>query len=344
MAKMTKNQALDKLDKAVGKVAEAGLKRIEVNLPKLKASAKKLADQLKADESPDLIDTQIRHLKLQMRGVSEGTTLLDEAVRRLKEFEKDDELFELLADEMTEAMGYATKPLEGARKELAKREEAARPAVKAGEQHAGDSKQAREEWAEAVAEVDRLVAGCAKEIKAWEEWDKVAAAAAAKRDPKALAQLQKAKPASASLDAVARQPEGMAFKAFEKEFKTDTLALTRGDQARRTSIAPGSSRTAARQGRDRGPGRRPEGRPARRRQGADRARPAGQRQGQGPGRAGRPRGGARQEPGGHRQGLQGAPGRGRCAGQAEEGRRDLNAGMRPQPAGSAARASSSSRR
>ena len=223
MAKMTKNQALDKLDKAVSKVAEAGLKRIEANLPKLKASAKKLADQLKANESPDLIDTQIRHLKLQMRGVSEGTTLLDEAVRRLKEFEKDEELFELLADEMTEAMGYATRPLEGARKELANAKKLLDQAVKAGEQHAGDSKQAREEWAEAVAEVDRLIAGCTKEIKAWEAWDKAAADAVARRDKKALSQLQKAKPASDSLDAVAKQPAGIAFKAFDKEFKTDTL-------------------------------------------------------------------------------------------------------------------------
>jgi len=223
VAKLTKNQALDKLDKAIRKVAEAGLKRIDVNLPKLKASAKKLAEQLKANESPDLIDTQVRHLKLQMRGVSEGTTLLDEAVRRLKEFEKDEELFELLADEMTEAMGYATRPLEGARKELANAKKLLDQAVKAGEQHAGDSKQAREEWAEAVAEVDRLIAGCTKEIKAWEAWDKAAADAVAKRDKKALAQLQKAKPASASLDAVAKQPAGMAFKAFEKEFKTDTL-------------------------------------------------------------------------------------------------------------------------
>ena len=156
---MTKNQALDKLDKAVSKVAEAGLKRIETNLPKLKASAKKLAEQIKANESPDLIDTQIRHLKLQMRGVAEGTTLLDEAVRRLKEFEKDEELFELLADEMTEAMGYATRPLEGARKELATAKKLLDQAVKAGEQHGGDSKQAREEWAEAVAEVDRLPPG-----------------------------------------------------------------------------------------------------------------------------------------------------------------------------------------
>ena len=224
MAKMTKHQALDKLDKAVSKVAEAGLKRIEANLPKLKASAKKLADQLKANESPDLIDTQTRHLKLQMRGVAEGTVLLDEAVRRLKEFEKDEELFELVADEMTEAMGLATKPLEGARKELAAAKRLLDQAVKAGEQHESDSSQAREEWAEAVAEVDRLVAGAAKEIKAWQEWDKAAAAAVDKRDRKALSQLQKAKPASAALDEVGKQPAGMAFKAFDKEFKRDSLA------------------------------------------------------------------------------------------------------------------------
>ena len=72
MAKLTKNQALDKLEKAVEKVAEAGMKRIDGFLPKLKASAKKLADQLKANESPELIDTQSKHLKLQMRGVAIG--------------------------------------------------------------------------------------------------------------------------------------------------------------------------------------------------------------------------------------------------------------------------------
>lgn len=224
MAKMTKHQALDKLDKAVTQVADAGLKRIETNLPKMKASAKKLADQLKANESPDLIDSQMRHLKLQMRGVSEGTALLDEAVRRLKEFEKDDELFELVADEMTEGMAYATKPLEGARKELAAAKKLLDEAAKAGEQHAADSKQAREEWAEAVSEVDRLCAGSQKEIKLWDDLDKAAAAAVAGRDRKTLAALQKAKPGSAALDEVGKQPAGLAFKAFDKEFKIDSLA------------------------------------------------------------------------------------------------------------------------
>ena len=224
VAKMTKQQALDKLDKAVGKVADAGLKRIEANLPKLKASAKKLAEQLKADESPELIDTQSKHLKLQMRAVGEGTLLLDEAIRRLKEFEKDEELFELVADEMTEAMGYATKPFEGARKELANAKKLLDLATKAGEQHASDSKQARKEWAEAVAEVDGLCAGAQKEIKAWEEWDKAAAAALAQHDKKELLRLQKSKPASAALDEVGKQPAGMAFKAFDKEFKFDSLA------------------------------------------------------------------------------------------------------------------------
>ena len=241
MAKMTKNQALDKLEKAITKVAEAGLKRIETFLPKLKASARKLAEQLKANESPDLIDTQTRHLKLQMRGVSEGTALLDEAVRRLKEFEKDDELFELVADEMTEGMAYATKPLEGARKELAIAKKLLDEAAKAGEQHASDSKQAREEWAEAVAEVDRLCAGSQKEIKLWDELDKSAIAAVAGRDRKTLAVLQKARPASAALDDVGKQPSGLAFKAFDKEFKIDSLAEDLQKEIRRdrdTWIAP----------------------------------------------------------------------------------------------------------
>jgi hypothetical protein len=224
MAKMTKNQAMDKLDKAVSKVAEAGMKRVDGFLPKLKASAKKLAEQLKANESPELIDTQSKHLKLQMRGVAEGTTLLDEAVRRLKEFEKDEELFELLADEMAEVMGYATKELEGARKELANAKKLLDQAAKAGEEHGSDSKQGREEWAEAVMEVDRLIAGTEKEMKAWEEWDKAASAAAAKRDKKELARLQKAKPPSAALDDVAKQPAGMAHTSFFREFKRDALA------------------------------------------------------------------------------------------------------------------------
>ena len=224
MAKLTKNQALDKLEKAVSKVAEAGMKRIDGFLPKLKASAKKLADQLKANESPELIDTQSKHLKLQMRGVAEGTTLLDEAVRRLKEFENDEELFELLADQMAEIMGYATKELEGARKELANAKKLLDQAVKAGQEHGADSKQGREEWAEAVMEVDRLVAGTEKEIKAWDEWDKAATAAAARRDKKELARLQKARPPSAALDNVARQPAGMAHTSYFKEFKRDALA------------------------------------------------------------------------------------------------------------------------
>jgi len=158
-----------------------------------------------------------------MRGVAEGTTLLDEAVRRLKEFEKDEELFELIADQMAEIMGYATKELEGPRKELANAKKLLDQAVKAAAEHAGDAKQAREEWAEAVMEVDRLVAASAKEIKAWDQWDKAATAAHAERNQKELARLQKAKPPSAALDAVAKQPPGVSFKSFYKEFERKSL-------------------------------------------------------------------------------------------------------------------------
>lgn len=241
MAKLTKQQALDKLDKAVTKDAEAGLKAIETNLPKLKASAKALDQHIKANRSPEMIDTQSRHLQLQMRAVAEGAVRLDKAVAMLKEFEKDEELFELLADEMTKAMGYATGPLETARQELAAAKKKLDEAKRAAEQHKSDSKQAREEWAEAVAEVDRLVAASAKEIKAWEEWEKAATAAADARNGKELARLQKAKPGSAALDDVGSQPPGMAFKAFDKEFKRDALAedlRKEIDRDREASIAP----------------------------------------------------------------------------------------------------------
>ena len=39
-----------------------------------------------------------------------------------------------------------------------------------------------------------------------------------------LAALQKAKPGSGALDDVGKQPAGLAFKAFDKEFKIDSLA------------------------------------------------------------------------------------------------------------------------
>ncbi len=220
---MTKDQALQKLEKEIGKVADAGEDRIKKNLPKMKASMKKLADALKANESPDLIDTLARHLKLQMRGVAEGTTLYDEVVRRLKAYEQDEPFFELVADEMAEGMAYAAKILEPARKELAAAKKLLDQALEAGKAHAKDSKQAREEWAEAKTEVDRLIAGAAKEIAAWEAWGQEADDAAGRRDAKTLARLQKAKPASASLDDIAGRPAGTAFKSFDKEFDWKSL-------------------------------------------------------------------------------------------------------------------------
>lgn len=220
--KMTKDQALDKLAKEIGKVADAAEARLKANLPKLKASAKKLAEALKADESPDLVDTLAKHLKLQMRGVAEGTTLFDEVIRRLKAYEQDEAFFELVADEMAEGMAYAAKLLEPARKELAAAKKLLDQAGKTSAEHAKDAKQAAEEWAEAVAEVDRLSSSALKEIKLWEAWATSADEALAARDAKALARLQKARPAGAALDAVAEAGDE-PFARFDAEFTADGL-------------------------------------------------------------------------------------------------------------------------
>lgn len=220
--KMTKDQALDKLAKEIGKVADAAEARLKAHRPKLKASAKKLAEALQADESPDLVDTLARHLKLQMRGVAEGTTLFDEVIRRLKAYEQDEAFFEIVADEMAEGMAYATRQLEPARKELAAAKKLLDQAGRAAAEHAKDAKQAAEEWAEAVAETDRLASGALKEIKAWDAWAAEADATLAARDAKALAKLQKARPAATALDAVAEAGEA-PFARFDAEFDAEGL-------------------------------------------------------------------------------------------------------------------------
>ena len=220
--KMTKDQALDKLAKEIGKVADAAEARLKANLPKLKASAKKLAEALKADESPDLVDTLARHLKLQMRGVAEGTTLFDEVIRRLKTYEQDEAFFELVADEMAEGMAYAAKQLEPARKELAQAKKLLDQATKAAAEHAKDAKQAAEEWAEAVAEADRLSSQALKEIKLWDAWAAAAEGAVAARDGKALAKLRKAAPEAEALDAVKAAGDA-PFDRFDAEFSADGL-------------------------------------------------------------------------------------------------------------------------
>src|SRR5689334_5161422 len=101
---MTKAQALAMLEKRVVTIGEAAFKRIETGTPKLKASGRKLDAALKAADSPELIETLMKHLKLQVKAVAEGVALLDEVVKRLKEAEKDEELFELVADDMAEIM------------------------------------------------------------------------------------------------------------------------------------------------------------------------------------------------------------------------------------------------
>lgn len=228
MAKpMTKQQAMDLLDKQVSKVGEAGLKRTEEGLPKMKASAKKLADALKAADSPELIDTQSRHLKLQMRPVAEGVALLDEAIRRIKEFEKDEEKFELLADELADIMKLATDALEKSRKELLAARKLTDEAATSLARHQSDSKEAEEEWAAFMTEFERKTALAKKEIVAWVALEKDAQAAVDARDKARLAALQKSSPASKALDDFAAAPKGQRpYADFAKEYDVPSLAPT----------------------------------------------------------------------------------------------------------------------
>lgn len=222
--KMTKAQALDMLEKKVTKIGEAAFKRIDDGTPKLKASAKKLADALKAADSPELIETLMRHLKLQVKPVAEGVALLDEVIKRLKEAENDEAMFELVADEMAEVMKIATDKLEKARKELREAKTLTDKAEKALEARGGDSTQAAEEWASTLGEFERVVGGAAKEVPAWDAWEKEALAAVEARDPARLARNRKAIPKSELIDTVLGWPKGKPFAAYDKEFKFESLA------------------------------------------------------------------------------------------------------------------------
>jgi hypothetical protein len=222
--KMTKNQALDMLEKKVTKVGEAALKRIDTGTPKLKASAKKLAEALKAAESPELIETQMRHLKLQVKPVAEGVALLDEVVKRLKEAEADEEIFELIADEMAEIMKIVTDKLEKSRKDLREAKTLNDQAEKALGARGSDSTQASEEWASALGEFERVVGGAAKEAPDWATWEKELVAAAEARDKVKFARIRKTLPKSELLDTVLAWPKGKPFAAYDKEFKFDSLS------------------------------------------------------------------------------------------------------------------------
>lgn len=223
MAKMTKAQALAMLEKRVVTIGEAAFKRIETGTPKLKASGRKLDAALKAADSPELIETLMKHLKLQVKAVAEGVALLDEVVKRLKEAEKDEELFELVADDMAEIMKAATDQLEKSRKDLREAKNLTDKADKALESRGSDSTQAAEEWASTYGEFERVVGGAAKELPAWEAWEKEALAAQAARDKARLARNRKAIPKSELIDTVLGWPKGKPFAAYDQEFKVATL-------------------------------------------------------------------------------------------------------------------------
>jgi hypothetical protein len=231
--KMTKAQALDTLEKRVVKIGEAAFKRIDEGTPKLKASAKKLTEALKSAESPDLIETLMRHLKLQVKPVAEGVALLDEVIKRLKEAENDEEMFELIADDMAEVMKIATDKLEKSRKDLREAKTLTDKAEKALESRGGDSTQAAEEWASTLGEFERVVGGAAKELPAWDAWEKEARAAVDARDKARLARNRKAIPKSELIDTVLGWPKGKPFVAFDKEFKFESLAKDLQDEISR---------------------------------------------------------------------------------------------------------------
>jgi hypothetical protein len=228
--KMTKAQAMDMLDKQVSKVGEAGMKRLEAGMPKLKASAKKMAEVLKKNDSPELIDTQAKHLKLQTRPVAEGVALLDEAIRRLKEAEKDEELFELVADDMAKIMEMATGELEKARKELRAAKLLTDQAEKQLSAKGSDSEQAGEEWASSLAEFERVATAAEREAPAWATYEAEAKKAVEARDKMRLERARKAKPAGEMLGAILDMPAGKPFAAFEKEFKVATLGKALQDE------------------------------------------------------------------------------------------------------------------
>jgi hypothetical protein len=223
MAKVTKAQAMALLEKKIGPMVEKGGKAIDAWEPKVKATTRRLADAIKSGESFELVKTQANVLRLYSGKLSEGTLEIDKALKVIMKMQDDPELLEALADTLTKEMKAATDMLEKARKALEDGKVQLDAAETAAAAHAGDSRQARQEWAEAVAEVDQLVADTSVEIKAWVKWEADCQAAVARRDRKELQRLLKTRPASTALDEVASRPAGMAFKEFDKEFDRNKL-------------------------------------------------------------------------------------------------------------------------
>jgi hypothetical protein len=214
MAKVTKAQAMALLEKKIGPMVEKGGKAIDAWEPKVKATTRRLADAIKSGESFELVKTQANVLRLYSGKLSEGTLEIDKALKVIMKMQDDPELLEALADTLTKEMKAATDMLEKALEDGKVQLDAAETAAAA---HAGDSRQARQEWAEAVAEVDQLVADTSVEIKAWVKWEADCQAAVARRDRKELQRLLKTRPASTALDEVASRPAGMAFKEFDNK-------------------------------------------------------------------------------------------------------------------------------
>jgi hypothetical protein len=222
---MTKAQAEALIEKKVGKVAQDGLKLIDSGTPKLKAMTKKVNDEVKTGQSADLLETLLRALKVVRAPVAQGAEQLEKAVQLVNEFEKNEEIFELLADEFVEGMKELTGPLEKARKDLVLADQARTAAEKKMDVHGRDSSSAEREWVALVAAFERRVGVAKKEFEAWLAYEKDVQAAVKARDKGKLAALRKAKPAAPTLAEFPGMKNSDAVSEdFRREYAIDGLS------------------------------------------------------------------------------------------------------------------------
>lgn len=236
MAKMTKAQAEAKLQKIVAGDGDRGYDLIQKSLPKLKKASKDLQDELKKAESPEMVDTLVKSVRLHLKPLAEGIALLTRVLAEVKKATDDEEMFALLEKDLTAAMKDVTTRLEAGRNAAREAKQALDAADDYLRNQDSDADSAGEDWTTAFTEFIRMSDAAAKEAPAFAKWEADAKAAAAARDKAKLEKIRKAKPASAMLDKVAAIPKDKRFVEFEKKYRSDKLPKALGDEIQRDRV------------------------------------------------------------------------------------------------------------
>ena len=224
MAKMTKAQAEKLLVKEVGEASDKAWERIAKTTPKVKQLTAKLDAEIAKGESREMVDMYNKALKLQLQTLAEDVAVLHHGMKRLGELTDDPDFITAFgADELTEGVKEATTRLEGGRNAVRDAKTALDRGVAFLKNQRVDADAAGEDWATAVTNLERLVAGVEKESPDWLAYRKNAQAACDARDAAGLEKARKAKPASKNMDFLLTLDAKNPWAGWDKQYAVDEL-------------------------------------------------------------------------------------------------------------------------